>query len=84
MVSICQKLHSQIIGKFFHFYTIHRRWNGGGACVPPNLEGVKGTCTFLSVHLHDHLVQIKAKQRTLDTWLPAAKENLKKTASDRR
>ena len=36
------------------------------------------TCT----RLRDHVVQIMASQRTLDTWLPAAKE--KKTASDRR
>ena len=56
---------------------------GGGARVLPNLEGVKGTRAFLSVRLRNHLVQIKAKQRTLDTWPPAAKKNFKKTASDR-
>ena len=32
--------------------------------------------------LRDHVVQIMTSQRTLDTWLPAAKK--KKTASDRR
>ena len=74
-------------GKFFHFYTIHRQQKGEGhmwgARTLPNLEGVKGMCAFLSVRLRDHLVQIKAKQRTLDTWLPAAKKNFKKTASNR-
>ena len=65
---------------------------GGEGHMPPQILRLGGhgggTCIFelrphtTSVRFCNHMVQIMASQRTLDTWLPAA--NKKKTLFDKR
>ena len=69
---------------------LHKAWEQGigngsfGGGVPPKkwwLGDPGGMRIFepwphrTCVYLRDHVVQIMASQRTLDTWLPAAKKN---------